>query len=318
MSQTDDSSQYSDDEGEDSYEYDDWADDDEDDFDDLDDPQVPHRALTEWGRRLETYAANWQRSSSRRVQVAFDLVALEPDAGVSVLLALMVDPDLHNDEDENPYDVDVVRHSFNMQAMRKLFNMGDAAARAAGWLVAQDPNGANLQLLVVQDEEGSDAWFAHCHPLGDPSAVTQVDLDALRHLVGASQLPDDLRRSAMGELIACSGAAGYAELKQLAADDSLSWIPRSMDEYRRSVYFGDECTPTALLIGQYLVEDVDQPIEFRIDVAQAMAEDHGETGTRALAAIYSSLPWRDTRRRDVLQRLTELETAAEVPNVWHS
>lgn len=206
---------------------------DEDDFDELVDPDVPHRALTDEARRFEAYVANWMRRSHRRIQVARDLLRLEPDAGISALLALTVDPDLHNDDDENPYDVDAIRHRFNSEAITELLRLGGSAARAVRWLVDRDPNGANLQHLVLQDEFMMDAWMVEVVPSAgshDSATESELQLQALRHLVGAPQLEGYLRRIAMGELVDAAGANGYADVRQLAADDDLSWILSSMPD----------------------------------------------------------------------------------------
>lgn len=307
MSQADESIEFDDNfDAEEMYDDEEW---DENDFDELDDPDVSHRALTEEGRQFEAYAANWMRPSPRRIQVARDLLHLEPDAGISALLALTVDPDLHNDEDENPYDLDTIRHRFNNQAITELLRTGGSASRAVRWLVDQDPNGANLQQLVLQGEFMMDLWMTEVvSPSGPHNPATKADLhlQALRHLVGAPQLRDYLRRIAMGELVSAAGASGYADVKQLAADDDLSWILSCLPE-RYAGSFERDCVPAALTIGQYVVKDADLPIELRIDVALALAEEHDEVGASALAAIYSSFPRGDKRRRDVLQRFLDLE-----------
>lgn len=307
MSQADETIEFDDNsDAEEMYDDDEW---DEKDFDELDDPDVPHRAQTEEGRQLEARAANLMRESPRRIQAARDLLDLEPDAGISALLALTVDPDLHNDEDDNPYDIDTIRHRFNTQAITVLLRTGGSASRAVRWLVEQAPNGANLQQLVHQDESMTDLWMAEVvRPSGPQSSATKAELhlQALRHLVGAPQLQDYLRRIAMGELLSIAGTGGYAEVKQLAADDDLSWILSCLPE-RYADSFERDCVPAALIIGQYVVKDAGLPIELRIDVALALAEEHDEIGARALAALYASFPRGDKHRRDVLQRFLDLE-----------
>lgn len=262
------------------------------DIDEETDPKVPGRAVTEWGKRLEAYAANHFRGSRRRVYAARELMKIEPDAGITALLELMVDADLYNEEDDDPYGT--AEHRFNYMAARILIRQGGAAEQAALWLIAENPNGCDLGYLVYH-LEADPTTLAY-----NPQDLRAAEYnEALHHLAAAPRLGRGLRHTAAGALVDRLGKQGYEDMKSLVADEGLSWVAGEASD--------PSGNPHAFLVAQYVAADSTLPMGLRNESAEALMEVSLSAAARAFAAILRDLELGDPSRHRIMDRLAILQ-----------
>ncbi|MFF6815177.1 hypothetical protein ACFZAG_35625 [Streptomyces sp. NPDC012403] len=223
---------------------------------------------------------------AQRVLEAAELADTDPERGIPALLALIADTDLGT--------VDDLEH--RADALAHLLSRGGSAASAAWWVInTSDPWREMQRVYWVSDKHEGPA-----QPELTEDERRQEHLAALRHLVAASDLQEDLRWPAIGELIDKEGREGYEAVKSLAPDVDIAHLATG-------AYGVDD--NHAYNIARWVAGDQDQSAEVRAEAAEWLLDEEAWCADDAVADALRGLPIGTHGRRKLLVRLLEIENA---------
>ncbi|MFJ4522993.1 hypothetical protein ACIP4Y_18900 [Streptomyces sp. NPDC088810] len=223
---------------------------------------------------------------AQRVRDAAKLADTDPDRGIPALLALIADTDLGT-VDNLEYRADALDH---------LLSKGRSAATAAWWVINTSNPWREMQRVYWE----SNQYAAPAQRKLTEDERRQEHLAALRHLVASSNLQDDLRWPAIGELINEEGREGYEAVKTLAPDINIANFATGT---------GDADDEHAYSIARWVAADQDQPAEVRLKAAAWLLDEDAWSADDAVADALRDAPVGAYGRRKLLARLLEMENA---------
>ncbi|GGR56568.1 hypothetical protein GCM10015536_71920 [Streptomyces griseomycini] len=223
---------------------------------------------------------------AQRVREAAELADTDPERGIPALLALIADTDLGT--------VDDLEH--RATALDHLLSRGGSAARAAWWVI--DTSGPWREMQRVYWVSGK--YEGPTQPKLTEDERRQEHIAALRHLVAASDLQEDLRWPAIGELIDKEGRKGYEAVKSLAPDVDIAHLATG-------AYGVDD--NHAHGIARWVAGDQDQPTEVRAEAAEWLLDEEAWCADDAVADALRGMPIGAYGRRKLLVKLLEIENA---------
>ncbi|MER6151339.1 hypothetical protein [Streptomyces hirsutus] len=240
----------------------------------------------EWDWGDEEEEVDEVDEDAQRVREAAELADTDPERGIPALLALIADTDLGT-VDDLEYRADALDH---------LLSRGGSAASAAWWVINTSDPWREMQRVY---------WVSnHCNGPAQPELTEdeqrQEYLAALRHLVAASDLQDDLRWPAIGELINKEGQKGYEAVKSLASDVNIANLATG-------AYGVDD--DHAYSIARWVAGDQAQPAEVRAEAADWLLDEAAWCADDAVADALRGMPVGAYGRRKLLVRLLKIENA---------
>ncbi|MFD4230073.1 hypothetical protein [Streptomyces sp. NPDC058545] len=235
----------------------------------------------EWEEEEDGYELG---EDARRVQAAAGLADTDPDRGIPALLTLIADTDLGT-VDNLEYRSDALDH---------LLRRGGSAATAAWWVINTSNPWREMQRVYLELGQ------YHGPPEANPTDEErqQDHVAALRHLVAASDLQDDLRWPAIAELIDKEGRKGYEAVKSLAPDINIA-------SSATGVYDVDDDQVYSL--ARWVAADQDQPAEVRVAAAKWLLEEEAWCAEDAAADALRGIPVGTAVRRRLLLELLKIE-----------
>ncbi|MFB7932866.1 hypothetical protein ACFC4C_27565 [Streptomyces sp. NPDC056039] len=251
-----------------------------------DDGQDDNLAEDEWDWEQEEKEYLEEDEDAQRVREAAKLADTDPDRGIPALLALIADTDLGT-VDNLEYRADALNH---------LLNRGGSAATAAWWVINTSNPWREMQRVYWV----SNQYTGPAQPKLTEDERQQEHVAALRHLVASSDLQDDLRWPAIGELIDMEGRKGYEAVKGLAPDINIADLATGA--------FGVDETH-AYSIARWVAADQDQPAEVRVEAAEWLLDEEAWCADDAVADALRGTPVGAYGRRKLLVRLLAMENA---------
>lgn len=221
---------------------------------------------------------------AQRVQEAAELADKDPERGIPALLTLIADTDLGSVDDLE----------YRAAALDHLLNRGGSAASAAWWVINTSGSWREMQRVYWV----SSKYEGPAHPKPTEDERRQEYVAALRHLVAASDLQDDLRWPAIGELIDKEGKKGYEAMKSLAPDVNIANLATG-------AYGVDD--NHAYSIARWVAGDHDQPAEVRAEAAEWLLDEEAWCADDGVADALRGMPVGTCGRRKLLVRLLDME-----------
>ncbi|MEU6469474.1 hypothetical protein ABZ927_06015 [Streptomyces massasporeus] len=246
-----------------------------------DDDENDDLAEDEWDWEEEE-----EDEDGQRVLEAAKLADTDPDHGIPALLALIADTDLGT--------VDNVE--YRAEALGHLLSRGGSAATAAWWVI----NNSNPWREMQRVYWVSDQYSGPAQPKLTEDERQQECVAALQHLVASSDLQDDLRWPAIGELINKEGRKGYEAVKRLASDINIANLATGACGVDDDHAYG---------IARWVAADQDQPAEVRVEAAEWLLDEEAWCADDAVADALRGMPVGADGRRKLLLRLLEIENA---------
>ncbi|WP_406724299.1 hypothetical protein WJ438_06175 [Streptomyces sp. GD-15H] len=240
----------------------------------------------EWDWEDEEEELDEVDEDAQRVREAAELADTAPERGIPALLALIADTDLGTVDDLE----------YRAAALDHLLSRGGSAASAAWWVInTSDPWREMQRVYWVSNHRKGPA-----QPELTEDEQRQEYLAALRHLVAASDLQDDLRWPAIGELINKEGQKGYEAAKSLAPDVNIAHLATG-------AYGVDD--DHAYSIARWVAGDQAQPAEVRAEAAEWLLDEEAWCADDAVADALRGMPIGAYGRRKLLVRLLKIENA---------
>ncbi|MER6259054.1 hypothetical protein ABT203_05555 [Streptomyces sp900105245] len=146
----------------------------------------------------------------------------------------------------------------------------------------------------------SDQYHGPAEPNATDEERQQDYVAALRHLVAASNLQDDLRWPAIGELIDKEGRKGYEAVKTLAPDINIAISATGVCDVDDNHVYG---------FARWVAADQDQPAEVRIEAAEWLLNEDAWCADDAVADALRGIAVGTHGRRQLLARLLDIENA---------
>jgi hypothetical protein len=248
-----------------------------------DDNQDDDLAEDEWDWEEEDEEED---EDAQRVRDAAKLADTDPDRGIPALLALIADTDLGT----------VDNLEYRAEALDHLLSRGGSAATAAWWVINTSNPWREMQRVYLVSNQYT---TPPQRELTDDER-RQEHVAALRQLVASSDLQDDLRWAAIGELVNEEGREGYESVKSLAPDINIANLATGT---------GDADEEHTYSIARWVAADQDQPAEVRVEAATWLLDEDAWSADDAVADALRDVPVGTHGRRRLIARLLEMENA---------